>query len=86
MTANNALACPKSRRLLTDERPFAVMDLNCPPTNPQQLTLLFRLWDTASTHNTISANSLTAAVKSHFCHFLQKSITDPPPHPAKQCQ
>jgi hypothetical protein len=37
-------------------------------------------------HNTISANSLMAVVKSHFLHRIQKSITDPPPHPAKQCQ
>jgi 8-oxo-dGTP diphosphatase len=39
-----------------------------------------------SEDNTISANSLTAVVKSHFRHFIQKSITDPPPHPAKQFQ
>jgi hypothetical protein len=34
----------------------------------------------------IPANSLTAVEKSHFRHLVQKSITDPPPQPAKQCQ
>ncbi len=40
----------------------------------------------STSHSNISANSVTAAVKSHCFHFIQKSITDPPPQPEKQCQ
>jgi hypothetical protein len=37
-------------------------------------------------YSTTRASSLTAVTKSFSFHRIQKSITDPPPQPAKQCQ